>query len=64
MDVSGDCYKAEDSIVYFIYAPVIAVGLASNENRPELLAILPPLPFGAVFSFIIIKARFWVVIFE
>ena len=62
--MSGDCWKAEDCVVYFIHAPVITVSLASNENRPELLAILPPLPFGAVFSFIIIKARFWVVIFE
>ena len=46
--------KAEDSVMYFIYAPVITVSLASKA------ACYPPspLPFGAIFSFIIIKARF------
>jgi len=58
-DMSGDCWKAEDSVMYFIYAPVITVSLVGNGNRPKLLAILPQLPFRAVFSFIAIKARFW-----
>ena len=48
----GDRWKAGDGIMFFIYTPVFTVGLASKENRPKLLAILPPpLPFGAVSFF-------------
>ena len=44
--MSGDRWRAQDSIIFFMYAPVIMVSLASKKNRPKLLAIpIPPLPF-------------------
>ena len=54
-----DRLKPEDSVIFFIqYIPIFTISLASKKNRPKLLAIHPPpLPFGAVFSFISIKGH-------
>jgi len=42
--MSGDLWKAKDSVLFFIYTPVIAVSLASKQasttNKPKLLAIV------------------------
>ena len=50
VDMSGDRWKAEDNVMFFIYTPVFIVSLASD-NRPKLLGIHPPLPSSAVFPF-------------
>jgi len=41
VDMSGDHWKAEDSVMFFIYTPVFTVSLAIKKNRPKLLAIHP-----------------------
>ena len=60
VDMSGDRRKAENSVLFFICAPVIAINLASK-NRPKLLAILLLLPFGTVLSLVAIStpSRKW-----
>ena len=45
VDMSGDRWKAEDSVMFFIYTSVFIVTLVSKKNRPKLLAVLPPLSF-------------------
>ena len=40
VDITGDRRKAEDSVWFFIYTPIIALGLASMKNRHKLLAII------------------------
>ena len=47
--ISGGRWKAEDNVMFFIYIHLFTVSLASKKNRPKLLAIHPPLPFGAIF---------------
>ena len=47
VETCGDCWMAEESVLIFIYTPVISISLASKpntQNRPILLAIiiLPP----------------------
>ena len=49
VDMSGDRSKVENSFMFFVYTPVFTISLASKENKPKLLAILRPLPFGIVF---------------
>jgi len=33
VDMSGDCWKAEDSVLFSIYTPVIAISLASKYDE-------------------------------
>ena len=43
VETSGDHWKAEETVLFFIYTPVIPIGLASKPsttNRPILLAIV------------------------
>ena len=59
VDMSREHRKAEDSVMFFhtVYTPVFTVSLASKKNRPSCLLSSPPLPFGAVFSFISITCE-------
>ena len=50
VDMSGDRWKAEDNVMFFIYTPVFIVSLASK-NRPKLLGTHTPLLSSAVFPF-------------
>ena len=40
-DMSGDCWGAKDHIMFFIYALISIVSLASKKNRPKSLTICP-----------------------
>ena len=33
VDMSGDSWKTENSVLFFIYTPVITVGLASKQEE-------------------------------
>ena len=41
VDMSGDRWKAEDSVMFFIYTPIFTVSLAGKKSNPKLLAIYP-----------------------
>ena len=47
VETCGDCWTVEESVLIFIYTPVIFISLASNpsaQNRPILPAIVIPSP--------------------
>jgi len=47
VETCGDCWTVEESVLIFIYTPVISISLASKpstQNRPILLAIIIPSP--------------------
>ena len=55
-DVNDDCWKAEDSAMFFIsyYTPVFTVGLASKQaTRIGLSFLLFPPPCPSVLYFIL-----------
>ena len=37
----GDCWTAEESVLIFIYTPVISIGLVSNLSTTNRLILLP-----------------------
>jgi len=60
VETSGDDWMTEESVLFFIYTPVITTSLVSKPsttNRPILLAIVILFhcyPFGAVFALILL----------
>ena len=44
VDINGNRWKAEYSVMFFIYISLFTVSLA-NRDRPKLLSINPPLVF-------------------
>ena len=40
VDISGDLWKAEDSVLFFIYTPVTTLSLASKHEGYKLPAII------------------------
>ena len=41
VDMSGDFWKAEDSVLFFIYIPIITVSFTRQASRIDLSCSLP-----------------------